>query len=347
MTVSRPTVSQGKHLPLLIRAGVGVLLGAAAVWWLLHAVDWRDTLVYLSGASKPGLAAGLLLCAAGSFAGAVRWKLLLHGQGVSARRLYVVQNTGLGADTLSPLRILSIPVQLFMLGERDRVPFATAFGSLSAKRLMDVLVNSALLLAGFLTVRSLWPALLVVLPAMGWNILAWTGIVFMGRLGFGGRGARMAGPAGVVGKRSGASARLGLATLLTFMSWVCIGLGAWAASQSMGAPLPIVAGVSIGVAGMVIAGALPGLPAALGTFELTFVYLAGMVGIGPAQALAAALCFHAMIIAPAVAVAVIALPKEVKSPAQIMAAYRRVASEVKGQLRPSLSAAHGSRLPED
>ncbi|GEM_PF-4070608 len=307
----KPTLS----LILAVQLGIGVLLGGGALWYLLHVASWHETLRSLGSISPRSFAAGAFLFCLGSLLGALRWKLLLREHNASPIRLFVVQNTGLGVDALSPVRIFSVPIQLFLLTQGDRVPLAPALASISAKRLMDVCALGCILAVGLLGTHALRPALTFVVPALAWSALTWSGMLAVGRFSQakGETPVQASQPPVVAGRGLWWIARnYSLAVALAVASWVCIGLGAWVIAQDYGMALPIVSGVAIGVATIVVAGALPGLPAAFGAFEFAFVQLVGMMGYDKGQAIAVALAFHAAILGPALVITFITLAGNAK-----------------------------------
>ncbi|MBI4202814.1 MAG: flippase-like domain-containing protein [Chloroflexi bacterium] len=318
-----PTVHTSRRGVAILgaRFGLGLAIGGAALWFLLSRIEWPATLAYLARISLVEMAASLCLVGFGSFLGAMRWKLLLGTDGISPGRLFFVQNTAHGVDVFSPLRIFSIPVQVLMLTKSDGLPIQRVFASIAGKRFMDALVMGGVVVVGALLTHSLWPMLAFALPLTTWAVAAWGSVLTIGKA-LAAKPAPQPEPATPTppSLRQGRSRLqlLGVTLSLTLASWMAIGLAGWVLASSVGLEIGVWHAIPIAVGTILIAGALPGLPAAFGLFEATFVHLMGLLGYSADQALAAALFFHAVLILPALGCAVVAFFKELPSPLQIL-----------------------------
>lgn len=135
------------------------LLAPLLVWWALRVVPLtalRDALAALHLLEIAGL---LLLSTAVILSFAGRWWVILRGQGERVPWLALVRYrlAAFGVSYFTPgPQVGGEPLQVYLLRERHGVPLAAATASVALDRLLDLLVNAALLAlaAGFVTARG-------------------------------------------------------------------------------------------------------------------------------------------------------------------------------------------------
>ncbi len=137
------TVSRKLWVILQIAAGAGlsILLG----WLMVRGLHWAALADDIKAFPVPLfiLALGVFLLGIGLRAW--RWYILFVQERVSYVRLFLIQNAGIGLNSLSPIRVVSEPLQLALVSRREGVGTATALATLAMEHLMDVFATAALL----------------------------------------------------------------------------------------------------------------------------------------------------------------------------------------------------------
>lgn len=133
-----------KYLVCIAGWALGVTLG----WLAISKIGWRAAAGSLGAVdwSIVVLAVGAVVY--GGYLHAMRWKLLLPGEKVSAGRLFLIRSTGAGMNSLSPVRVLGEMTQLALLTRRDGIGRAKIIASLVVSGMMDALVTLAIVAAG-------------------------------------------------------------------------------------------------------------------------------------------------------------------------------------------------------
>ena len=96
----------------------------------------------------------------------------------------------------------------------------------------------------------------------------------------------------------------------TFISRALVGLALWLVALAFSIDLPFIHGIIIGLAILLVAGSIPTLPASIGLFEVAGVYLLGLMGVQPEEALGIAIIYHVISLIPTAVVVLFVLPKE-------------------------------------
>ena len=85
---------------------------------------------------------------------AYRWQVLFIGDKVPFHRLVLVQNIGIGLNSISPIRIISEATQFLLLTLRYRVRGEEAAATLGVQRVMDFVIAAILLGVGLTVLPS-------------------------------------------------------------------------------------------------------------------------------------------------------------------------------------------------
>ncbi|PKB73142.1 MAG: hypothetical protein BZY75_03410 [SAR202 cluster bacterium Io17-Chloro-G7] len=100
---------------------------------------------------------------------AYRWQVLQLGENVPLHRLLLVQNAGIGLNSLSPIRVISEAAQFILLTIRYRVKREMVAATLGVQRVLDFVIGALLLGFGLLFL----PGLQVFAPyVLGAGVLA-------------------------------------------------------------------------------------------------------------------------------------------------------------------------------
>ena len=299
-------------IPIQIVSGtaISVLLG----WLMVRGLDWGEF-----GQDIKAFPAHLFLLALGVFTIGIlfrawRWYVLFIREHVNFFWLFLIQNAGIGLNNLSPIRVVSEPVQLALVARRGGVSSATALATLAMEHLMDILVTAALLglgvvlmpelrgfsiqLAGAIILATV--SLLVFLViARGMDIIPGTKrIPFLQRVI-------------TAAKTLGSSPmRLFLSLIGTLMHWSLLGLSGWIIAKGLNMEVDVAIIVVLFMGSIFFVSAVPSLPGGAITFEAAIVYTLCLFGVHGETALVFAIMMHVIMFGPSTLIAVIVLPRE-------------------------------------
>jgi glycosyltransferase 2 family protein len=306
---------------------IGALFGAIAI----RDIDWTDIRIQIGAASPVAVLIAVALTLVSAFIRAFRWRLMFVGQSVRTLRLFLVENAALGLNNVSPLRLLDEPAILTMLTLRDRIPAPLVMATLVMTRIQDLgvtLLFAAVALAVEPTLAArVVPALVAggafVLVLGALLNLGWLSrhIAVIGRI----PGINLYGQA--VATLLARKIRLTSTVLLTGAYWLVLGPMTYLLADGMGVELSMLQATILIFGAIFFATAVPGLPAALGTFELAVVELASIWDVPQASALGFGLILHLVVFLPSVIIAAFVLPREgfslLGKPSQVPATHAR------------------------
>ncbi|MBI4200149.1 MAG: flippase-like domain-containing protein [Chloroflexi bacterium] len=310
-----PALSLWRHrgyLAVFVALGValGVLLGGLAV----RGQGWSKIADALSSVSFLALAPAFAVFLLGIFLRTLRWRLLLTGQPIGVGRLFLVQNAGIGLNSVSPVRWVSEPVQFGLLTVRDRLPAGVLVATMTVDRGMDLVVT----LVAMGVAIAVFPPLAPYAPyvAVGAGVVL-VGIVALviGGLAAGSlpwlQQAPVAGRFIAALKALRASpGRLMAALALSFLYWGLVGASGWLLLSALGLHRSLPKGIVAVLAATFFSGWVPGLPGAVGTFEFVGVTVLELWGVAQAKALVWAALTHLVLFLPSVVIAAVVLPAE-------------------------------------
>ena len=288
---------------LLLGIAIGVVLG----WLAVRGMEWGLMVDQFQDFPTGWAAVALFVFVLASFVRAYRWQVLFVGQRVPMLQLFLVQNAGIGLNNMVPVRVVSEGVQYALLTLRYKVKGGAALATLAMERILDMVVTAALLMAGltllpnkgeFLPyiVGALVVALasVLVIPFVIWG----SGKPLLNRIPL------LVSTGGFLSDLARAKVALGHGFLLTLAYWLLVGTCAWVLAQGMGLGIsPFVATLAI-LGTLYFATALPGLPAAAGTFEFAIVYVLKFFGVEQPLAFSYGLMIHAVLFLPPIVVAI-------------------------------------------
>ncbi|MBI2873431.1 MAG: flippase-like domain-containing protein [Chloroflexi bacterium] len=296
------------------------LLGAVASvglgWLALHQMDWRE--VYHTFKDFPVSSAllGALAFGAAMVLRACRWYVLFVVERVSLRRLFLVQNAGIGLNNLLPVRALSEPIQFLLITRRDGISGETAFATLVTANVLDIFASALMMGLGVLLYPPLQGISIQLFGAFILSIVTLLVLVLVlvvrgaGGLPFVGRLAVVRRVVWAMNALKRERLRLTLSFFATAGHWVFLGVGGWVLARGLGMNVALGALVVIFVATDFFTSAVPSLPGAAGTFEFAVIYTLGLFSVGPGPAFAFAVVAHLIKFLPSVVIALVLLPKE-------------------------------------
>ena len=293
---------------------VGLALGLLLGWLAIRGLDWdelSDALRDFPAIVLP-LAIGVFLVAI--YLRAARWRLLLIGQEITVNRLFLVQNAGIGFNSISPVRVLSEPTQFGILTLRDGLKGGTVLATMAVDRVIDLTVNVVVVSLGILG----FPPLARYAPfvAVG-AVVSLVGIALFFTIGLrAGKVpllhrvpliATLLEPLATLRSHKG---RLLAALTLSALYWGLLGTSGWLLIRGLDIDLAFLFVVVVIQASVLFSSSVPGLPGAFGTFEFAAVRLLDAWEVPLETALVWAVILHLILFLPSVLIAILVLPKE-------------------------------------
>ena len=142
----------GSKKALAIRLTFGLVVCVALGWLASRGVAWDDVLQTFRNLPLHLLALALVVFLLSNVARAYRWQVLFIDERISVRRLFLIENMGLGLNNVLPVRIASEATQLALLIFRDGISRGAALATLGMTRIMDVWASTLLLALGLFLV---------------------------------------------------------------------------------------------------------------------------------------------------------------------------------------------------
>jgi uncharacterized membrane protein YbhN (UPF0104 family) len=300
-----------KQLSLIVRIALGVGFGVALLWWLLRDIDAQELVRHLLDFSWERLVPILGLVLLSGVVRAYRWRLLFHDRAPSVSRLFLVEHTGIGVNSLAPVRVLAEPIQFGYLAIRDGYERGSVLASLVLGRVVDTFVTLGTIAVGAVFFppsaplrQFAWGALVlgiavaIAVSLFSLSMHRWRWLHRWHWLTTYGHAWR---------RLTARPRRMALIVAVTSLQWACVGLAAWLIARDVGIGLPFPAVYIVALGVMTLGFTLPGLPSGLGPFEFSATVLLALYGVSREMALAFGIIFHAVVLLPPVAIALLTL----------------------------------------
>jgi uncharacterized membrane protein YbhN (UPF0104 family) len=240
---------------------------------------------------------------------AYRWQVLFIGDKVPLHRLLLVQNVGIGLNSISPIRIVSEATQFFILTLRYRVRGEEAAATLGVQRVLDFVIGAILLGVGLMVLPSLkgftpyviGAGVLALVSVLAVPVVIWfgsrSGLTHLHLLASTSSSLR-----GLIRARL----RLTWSFLLTLGYWILLGFSAWVLAYGMDIDISLLVATLLVIGTLTFVALVPSLPASVGTFEFAVFYLLTTIGVGDGDALGFALVIHVILFMPPILIAILA-----------------------------------------
>ena len=297
-----------------IRLVVGVAVSAGLGWLAIRGLQWDLVADQLAGVSVPLVILSVAVFMFASYLRALRWRILFVNVDISSRRLFIIQNEGIGINNMVPLRVASEPTQLAVLTIRDGINGATALATLGMQRVIDVVASALILVIAFFLAPEresfkiyVWVALVFTVVVVGLvRLFAWSSeeVGFVRRIPF------VAAFATAVRELERERLRLLASFALSVCYWILVGITAWIVAVAIDLSISPVTATLVIMVTISFASFVPAAPSAIGTFELAAVYLLRFFGIGDEVGIGFAVIAHAVLFLPPTIIAAMFLPRE-------------------------------------
>ncbi|MDE2837310.1 MAG: lysylphosphatidylglycerol synthase transmembrane domain-containing protein [Chloroflexota bacterium] len=291
------------------QAAFGVVASGSLAYLAAHNIVWKEVAdAFLEFPPELALLALVPLAAAIAFR-ASRWYVLLRGEPVSFRQVLLTQNTGLGLNNLSPVRMVSEPVQLAMINRRYAVPFPRAFATLVGENVLDIFTTALMMGLGVLlspgvrasnaNIQLIGAFIMFIVSALILVAVVRGAVPWQNRFSFLQRIIE-----GFTELKE-QPARLWLSLGVNIVHWLLLGLTGWVLGRGLGIDVPPVTMATILVAATFFTSAVPSVPSGVGTYHFAVVTMLTESGADQAAALNFALMMHLLIVLPPTAIALL------------------------------------------
>ena len=292
------------------RLVLGISISPVVAFLVVRDIDWGTLMSQLHDFPLRYSLASLLIFSVAMALRAYRWHVLFLGEKVPIHRLLLVQNAGIGINSLSPIRVISEAVQFLLLTFRYPVKREMVAATLGVQRILDFVIGALLLGVGLLLLPGLKGFALYILGAGVLAIVSLAAVpvvIWVGtRPGFT-RLPLLASTSWSLRSLVQARLKLTFSFLLTLAYWLTAGLSAWVLAYGMGIEISLLLATLLVIGTLTFVALVPSLPASVGTFEFAVYYLLTAFGIGPVEALGYALVIHAIIFLPPILIALVVL----------------------------------------
>ena len=298
----------------LTRILIGVMLSILLGWIVARGINWPElgSRIYHFPAGQMLLALGVFLL--GIVLRAWRFYVLFVAERIGFIRLFLIQNAGIGLNNVSPVRVLSEPVQLVLLTRGNGVSSGLALATLATEHLMDITVTASLLILGVVLMPELrgFSIQLTAAVILGIASLLIFFVIVRGAEALPGtkRIPILGSALESVRTLRHSPIRLFLSFLGTLGHWMALGASGWIIARGLEIDVGVGVVVVLFLGSIFFVSAVPSLPGGAITFEAAVVYSMSLFGVENEPALAFALLMHIIIFAPSTLIAIFVLPRE-------------------------------------
>ncbi len=289
------------------QAAFGVVASGSLAYLVAHNIVWKEVAeAFLEFPPELALLALVPLAVAIALR-ASRWHVLLHRQRVSFWQVLLTQNTGLGFNNLSPVRMVSEPVQLAMINRRYGVPFPQAFATLVGENVLDIFTTALMMGLGVLlspgvrasnaNIQLIGAIIMFIVSALILTAVVRGAVPLQDRFAFLQRIIR-----GFTDLKE-EPLRLWMSLGVNIAHWLLLGVCGWVLGLGLGMDVHPVTMATILVAATFFTSAVPSVPSGLGTYHFAVITMLTESGTEQVAALNFALMMHLLIVLPPTAIA--------------------------------------------
>jgi uncharacterized membrane protein YbhN (UPF0104 family) len=306
--------SKATYLSKPFQLGLSVAIGIILGWLLIRGLRWEELTDSIMSFPPLLFILALLAFLIAIALRAWRWHVLFLHEKVSFITLFLIQNAGIGLNNISPVRIVSEPLQLALVSRREGVTASTALATLVMEHLMDVFATACLLGLGVILLPELRGYSIQMGAAILFAFLSLLVFIVIARgMDFipGTRRVAFLHNALTATKTLSESPfRLLVSFVATLVYWSFMGLSGWMIAQGLDINMGIAVVVVLFMGTVFLVSAVPSLPGGAITFEAAVVYTLSLFDVDGEPALVFAIIMHVIMFAPSTLIAAIFLPRE-------------------------------------
>lgn len=296
----------------LVPFGFG--LGGFFLYLTVQGIDWAEVREHLAGTSLLAVAGAVAIMLVSSFLRAYRWRLTWITERVTTWRLFIVEMAALGLNNFAPVRLMDEPAVLTMLTLRDKHPAPTVVATIVMTRVQDIMFSMVFAFAALMfeprIVDFAGPAIYL----SGVLIVFFVLLLNLGRVArrvpLLGRIPGLLTYEQTISEAMQRRKQLAATGALTIIYSLMLGPCAWVLAQGMGIELSLFQATIVTLGAVFFATSLPGLPGAVGTFELGVVAILAIWDVPREMAIGFGVILHLVLLGPTTLFAVVVLPRE-------------------------------------
>ena len=292
----------------------GFTLGGFFVYLTMRGIDWAEVREQLADTALIAVAGSVAIMLFSSFLRAYRWRLMWTSERVNTWRLFTVEMSALGLNNFAPVRLMDEPAVLTMLTLRDRHPAPIVVATIVMTRVQDIMFTMAFAATAILLepqiARLAGPAIYL----SGVLIVFFVLLLNLGRIArrfaFLGKIPGLLTYEQTVSEAMQRKKEVAATGALTIIYSLMLGPCAWVLAQGMGIEISLFQATIVTLGSIFFATSLPGLPGAVGTFELAVVEILAIWDVPRELGIGFGLILHLVLLGPPTVFALVVLPRE-------------------------------------
>ena len=301
-----------KHPRLLVP--FGFTLGGFFLYLTIRGIDWAEVREQLADTALTAVAGSVAIMLFSSFLRAYRWRLMWTSERVTTWRLFSVEMSALGLNNFAPVRLMDEPAVLTMLTLRDKHPAPIVVATIVMTRVQDIMFTMVFATGSIAfepqIARLAGPAVYL----SGILIVFFVLLLNLGRIArrfaFLGKIPGLLTYEQTVNEAMRRKKEVAVTGALTIIYSLMLGPCAWVLAQGMGVEISIFQATIVALGSIFFATSLPGLPGAVGTFELAVVAILAIWDVPRELAIGFGLILHLVLLGPTTLFALVVLPRE-------------------------------------
>jgi uncharacterized membrane protein YbhN (UPF0104 family) len=300
-----------RWVQLVVGAIVSVGLGYAA----FRSIAWRDVIDTFANFPVGYALLSLVPLVAAMLLRAARWSVLLKGEPVTFRQIFITQNAGIGLNNMLPVRVGSEALQLGLVTRRYKVPLPRALASLVGGNVLDIFATGILMTVGILLVPGLRDSKISIqlfgaVVMLTVSLLVMLGVSRgMGSIPIANRFNFFHRLTGALRALRGEPGRVALSFAATFLHWFLIGVTGWVLALGLDIDVDPLTMATVLVAATFFTSAMLSLPGGAGTYHFALVSMLVALGADRELAFSFALVMHLLVFVPPMLVALVVMAR--------------------------------------
>jgi glycosyltransferase 2 family protein len=293
----------------------GTIASVGLAYAAFNAIAWRDVLDTFAHFPIAYALASLVPLIAAMLLRAARWSVLLHGERVSFKQVFITQNAGIGLNNMLPVRVGSEAMQLGLITRRYNVPLPRALASLVGGNVLDIFATGILMTVGVLLIPDLRDSKISI-QLFGAVVMITVSLLVMLGVSRGMGAIPIANRFGFFHRVIGAlrdlrnePGRLVLSFGATFAHWFLMGVAGWILAQGLELDIDALTMASVLVAATFFTSAMLSLPGGAGTYHFALVSMLVTLGADRELAFSFAFVMHLLVFLPPMLIALLVITR--------------------------------------
>ncbi|MCY4582575.1 MAG: lysylphosphatidylglycerol synthase transmembrane domain-containing protein [Chloroflexi bacterium] len=292
----------------------GFALGGFFLYLTVRGIDWGEVRTHLAGTAPAAVVGAVAIMLFSSFLRAYRWRLMWATERVTTWRLFTVEMAALGLNNFAPVRLMDEPAVLTMLTLRDKHPAPTVVATIVMTRVQDIIFSMVFAFAVIVFEPRIADFAGPAIYLSGILIVFFVLLLNLGRVArrvpILGRIPGLLTYEQTISEAMQRRKQVAATGALTIVYSLLLGPCAWVLAQGMGVEISIFQATIVTLGAVFFATALPGLPGAVGTFEIAVVEILALWDVPRELGIGFGLILHLVLLGPTTLFAIVVLPRE-------------------------------------